>query len=157
MQSQSSTSSSLVLTRELLAVIDSKSLRFGYKDDCGNKWTIQQLAKKLKSGIELVDQVRSKRVYYDPSRKEARPLDLDDISQLIALGEDSDNLAKYFMDSRVPTKVEHRSPTICLDHHYSEIDIIAQGRTIRAAITDASISTGSTGFRSEVQLEGFLL
>ena len=43
--------------KELTAVIDGKPVRFGYKDQFGHNYTLQQLNRKMKSGVKLINAV----------------------------------------------------------------------------------------------------
>lgn len=124
--------------KELTAVIDDKPVRFGYKDQFGHNYTLQQLNRKMKSGIKLINAVTSESVFYDP-KKPAKSLNLDEVSQLIALGADPTELSKRLSDDRIsPAKSD--IPLLDLNHQGGELAIRVHGEVMRAVIAESSIT-----------------
>lgn len=124
--------------KELAAIIDGKSVRFGYKDQFGNNYTLQQLNRKMKSGIKLINAVTSESVFYDP-KKPAKSLNLDEVSQLIALGADPTELSKQLSDDRIsPAKSD--IPLLDLNHQGGELAIRVHGEVMRAVIAESNIT-----------------
>ena len=107
--------------KELTAVIDGKPVRFGYKDQFGHNYTLQQLNRKMKSGVKLINAVTSESVFYDPN-KPAKSLNLDEVSQLIALGADSTELSKQLLDDRI-NSAKPDIPVLDLNHQGGELAI----------------------------------
>lgn len=140
--------------KELTAVIDDKPVRFGYKDQFGHNYTLQQLNRKMKSGIKLINAVTSESVFYDP-KKPAKSLNLDEVSQLIALGADPTELSKQLSDDRIsPAKSD--IPVLDLNHQGGELAICVHGEVMRAVIAESSI-TQEPRYKASIELKGYLL
>ena len=156
--------------KELTAVIDDKPVRFGYKDQFGHSYTLQQLNRKMKSGIKLINAVTSESVFYDP-KKPAKSLNLDEVSQLIALGADPTELSKQLSDDRIsPAKSD--IPVLDLNHQGGELAICVHGEVMRAVIAESSItheprladpysiypySYYEPRYKASIELKGYLL
>lgn len=156
--------------KELTAVIDDKPVRFGYKDQFGHNYTLQQLNRKMKSGIKLINAVTSESVFYDP-KEPAKSLNLDEVSQLIALGADPTELSKQLSDDRIsPAKSD--IPLLDLNHQGGELAIRVHGEVMRAVIAESSItqeprladpysispySYYEPRYRASIELKGYLL
>lgn len=156
--------------KELTAVIDGNAVRFGYKDQFGHNYTLQQLNRKMKSGIKLVNAVTSESVFYDSS-KPTKSLNLDEISQLIALGADPNEVLKSLSDNRI-NSAKPDIPLLDLEHQGGEIAIRAYGEIMRAVIVESRItreprlanpysaysySYSEPRTTASIQLEGYLL
>lgn len=97
------------LVVELTAKINGKLHRFGYKTEEGSILTLQQISQK----IESTDYIRSNnikqvcRYTYENNilNKPKKPINLDEASQLIALGIPSDAISQY-LEKDKPDVVE---------------------------------------------------
>lgn len=156
--------------KELTAVIDDKSVRFGYKDQFGHNYTLQQLNRKMKSGVKLINAVTSESVFYD-SKKPAKSLNLDEVSQLIALGADPTELSKQLSDDRI-SLAKPDIPLLDLNHQGGELAIRVHGEVMRAIIAESSItqeprlvdpysispySYYEPRYKASIELKGYLL
>lgn len=140
--------------KELTAVIDDKPVRFGYKDQFGHNYTLQQLNRKMKSGVKLINAVTSESVFYD-SKKPAKSLNLDEVSQLIALGADPTELSKQLSDDRI-SLAKPDIPLLDLNHQGGELAIRVHGEVMRAVIAESSI-THEPRYKASIELKGYLL
>ena len=95
---------------EIIAKIDGESHKFGYLSADGDYLTLQKISQNMNKGITYIRQIEAIDYRFNITTKgefsiDNKSLDLDEFSQLIALGIDSDKIAPYVdNDARLPDK-----------------------------------------------------
>lgn len=102
-QSRYSTSSGprlVTLVTEIVAKIDDKEHKFGYYSEDGELLTLQKITMNLSQGTEYLRRIKDIECRFIITTKDKfsiseKSLNLDEFSQLVALGIDSDLIAPY--------------------------------------------------------------
>lgn len=106
--SMSSDSKMVTLITEVVAEIDGKNHKFGYYSADGELLTLQKIVRNLSQGIKYLRQIEAIECRFIITTKDKfsiseKSMNLDEFSQLVALGIDSDLIASYVKnDPRMP-------------------------------------------------------
>lgn len=158
--SMSSDSKMVTLITEVVAEIDGKNHKFGYYSADGELLTLQKIARNLSQGIKYLRQIEAIECRFIITTKDKfsiseKSMNLDEFSQLVALGIDSDLIASYVKDDPRMPKPE----LIVTMDDYFLLKPQPDGPTFPIRLTSVSCSHPSLGdlYSTEWELEGVSL